>query len=115
MAEFLTESKLNVALEDIFNEADKELIIISPYIKLHSRFKDILKKKKDNDKLKITIVFGKNTKDKTRSIFKEDFIFLSEFPNIEIRYEERLHAKFYSNYNDSLLSSMNLLKEINRT
>lgn len=108
MAEFLTESKLNAALEEIFSNAEKELIIISPYIKLHSRLKDILKKKKDNDKLRITIVFGKNNQDKTKSISKDDFVFFSEFPNIEIKYEDRLHAKFYSNYNDSLLSSMNL-------
>lgn len=108
MAEFLKESGLNKALEDIFSKAEEQLILVSPYIKLHNRFKDILKRKKDLDKLKITIVFGKNEKNKTKSIDKDDFEFLKEFPNIEIRYEERLHAKYYSNERDSLLSSMNL-------
>jgi len=108
MAEFLKEGALNAALEEIFSGATSELIVISPFIKLHNRFKDILKSKRDNAKLKITIVFGKNSKDKTRSINKDDFLFLSEFPNVEIRYEDRLHAKFYSNYDVSILSSMNL-------
>ena len=60
MAEFLQGDQLNAALSTIFDKAEEDLIIISPFIKLHSRIKDILKSKKENDKLKITIVFGKN-------------------------------------------------------
>src|SRR5665647_763422 len=39
---------------------------------------------------------------------QEDFNFFQEFPNIEIRYEKRLHAKYYANENSAILTSMNL-------
>jgi hypothetical protein len=39
---------------------------------------------------------------------QEDFNFFKEFPNIEIRYERRLHVKYYANENSAILTSMNL-------
>jgi hypothetical protein len=36
--------------------------------------------------------------------------FLKEFPNIEIRYNERLHAKYYQNEFEFIISSLNLIK-----
>lgn len=108
MAEFLQGDQLNAALSTIFDKAEEDLIIISPFIKLHSRIKDILKSKKENDKLKITIVFGKNEGKISKSFSQEEFEFLKEFPNIEIKYEPRLHAKYYANESSALLSSMNL-------
>lgn len=108
MAEFVKDNKLNSSLEDIFENAEEQLIIISPFIKLHSRFIDILKSKKNNHQLKITIVFGKNENNLSKSFSIEDFNFLKDFPNIEIKYEPRLHAKYYANESSALLSSMNL-------
>jgi len=108
MAEFLKDSKLNAALENIFEDARKQLVIVSPYIKLHSRLRDILKSKKDEHKLEITIVFGENKDNLTKSFSREEFDFFREFPNIEIKYESRLHAKYYANESAALLSSMNL-------
>lgn len=108
MAEFVSGNQLNLSLEKIFENAEKHLVLISPYIKLHSRFVDVLKSKSQIDKLKITIVFGKNEENISKSLNVEDFKFLREFPNLEIRYEPRLHAKYYANEYSSLLSSMNL-------
>jgi len=39
---------------------------------------------------------------------QDDFDFFTDFPNIEIRYERRLHAKYYANENTAILTSMNL-------
>jgi len=61
-----------------------------------------------NPKLHITIVFGKNENDPTRSINASDLEFFKQFPNIEIRYEKRLHAKYYANENAAIITSMNL-------
>jgi len=108
MAEFVKGNLLNSSLEEIFEKAEEQLIIISPYIKLHSRFIDVLKSKKNQHRLKITVVFGKNENNITKSLGEEDFNFLKDFPNIEIKYEPRLHAKFYANDFSALLSSMNL-------
>jgi hypothetical protein len=108
MAKFLKGNALNAAIEEIFDDCEKQLLIVSPFIKLHSRFKNSLKAKKELDKLEIKILFGKNEKDISKSINKEDFEFLKEFPNIEISYNEHLHAKYYSDENKAVLSSMNL-------
>lgn len=44
----------------------------------------------------------------SKSMKQEDFNFFKEFPNIQIRYERRLHAKYYANETSAILSSMNL-------
>lgn len=108
MAEFVKGNQLNAELEKVFEQAEEQLIVISPFIKLHSRFIDVLKLKKENHKLKITVVFGKNEENISKSFSKGEFEFLKDFPNIEIKYEPRLHAKYYANESSALLSSMNL-------
>jgi hypothetical protein len=108
MAIFLTGNELNATLESLFEFADEHLILISPYIKLHDRYASVLKTKKDNPNLKITVVFGKNENDFSKSMKHDDFNFFKDFPNIEIRYEKRLHAKYYANESSAILTSMNL-------
>jgi hypothetical protein len=108
VAKFFTGNELNAELEKIFEQAEKQIILISPYIQLHDRYASTLKTKKDNHKLEIIIVFGKNSEDLTKSMKQEDFIFFKEFPNIQIRYEKRLHAKYYANESAAILTSMNL-------
>ena len=108
MAKFLNTFQLNTEIEKIFDDAFEELIIVSPYIKLHSRFMDSLKSRINDDKLKIFILFGKNEEDFTKSLDLVTFNFLKEFPNIEIRYESKLHAKYYANGETAVITSMNL-------
>lgn len=109
MATFLTSNDLNAELENIFEFANEYLILISPFIKLHERYLSTLKTNINNHDLKIIIVFGKNEENISKSMKQEDFNFFKEFPNIEIRYEKRLHAKYYANEKSAILTSMNLL------
>src|SRR5947207_8991421 len=108
MATFLTGNELNTQLGNLFEYANEYLILISPYIKLHDRYASALKAKRENYDLKIIVVFGKNEDDFSKSMKQEDFNFFKDFPNIEIRYEKRLHAKYYANENSAILTSMNL-------
>src|SRR6185312_5039710 len=108
MATFLTGNELNSELGNIFEEASSVIILISPFIKLHERYISILKTKKDRPDLEVIIVFGKNQDDFSKSMKEEDFNFFKEFPNIEIKYEKRLHAKYYANESTAILTSMNL-------
>lgn len=68
----------------------------------------MLKNQLNEPDLKITIVFGKNEDDLSKSIQAEDFNFFKNFPNIEIKYEKNLHAKYYANDNSAIITSMNL-------
>lgn len=108
MAKFLTGNKLNSEVEGILEKAYVQLILISPYIKLHERYISVLKSKKDEYDLEIIVVFGKNEDDVSKSMKIEDIRFFTEFPNIEIRHEKRLHAKYYANESSALITSMNL-------
>jgi RNA polymerase-binding transcription factor DksA len=108
MAKFLTGNELNSELEKILEGAEEQIILISPYIKLHDRYASTLRTKLNNHKLEITIVFGKNEDDMSRSMKQDDFNFFKEFPNIQIRYEKRLHAKYYASESAAILTSMNL-------
>jgi hypothetical protein len=108
MPQFITGSKLNSEIELLFENAFEQILIISPYIKLHERYKSVLLEKVDDPKLKISVIFGKNEADISRSMKAQDFEFFKQFPNVEIRYEKRLHAKYYANDFTAILSSMNL-------
>jgi hypothetical protein len=108
MSYFITANDLNSELENILEMAETELILISPYIKLHERYKSVLKTKLNNPELTIVVVFGKNESDVSKSMSHNDFEFFKQFPNIQIKHEKRLHAKLYANENDVLITSMNL-------
>jgi phosphatidylserine/phosphatidylglycerophosphate/cardiolipin synthase-like enzyme len=108
MAKFLKGNELNAELEKVFENAEDQIILVSPYIKLHDRYKAALLTKSNNPNIEITILFGKNEDDLSKSMKQDDFDFFKNFPNIEIRYEKRLHAKYYANESRAILTSMNL-------
>jgi len=110
MAKFLTSNALNSQLEELFETAQEKIILISPYIKLHDRFKASLNTHKDNPNLELVVVFGKNEDDVKKSMSVDDLNFFKAFPRIEIRYEKNLHAKYYANESFAVLTSMNLHK-----
>ena len=110
MAKFVKGNGLNAAIESIFDEAESQLTIISPFIQLHNRFIESLKPKIDNPKLEVHLVFGKNESNKSKSMSLQDSEFFKQFANVKIYYEPRLHAKYYANQNAAVLSSMNLYK-----
>jgi hypothetical protein len=108
MARFLQGSGLNAEIENLFKNANSQIVLISPFIKLHERYRAVLLDKKDNPDFRIIVVFGKNDEDYARSMGADDFNFFKQFPNISIRYENRLHAKYYANESASIITSMNL-------
>ena len=75
---------------------------------MHHHFKRALKKHVENDKVKIIVLYGKFTNNTHYKLIDEDFEFLKTFPNIEVRYHSRLHAKFYANEKNVLVTSLNM-------
>lgn len=108
MAELINRFEIHDKLISMINEAESQLILISPYIKLHDAYNKALQKRLNHDKLEVIIVFGKNKENKLKSLSNEDFMFFKQFKNITIKYCERLHAKIYANDSHSLVTSMNL-------
>lgn len=110
MIEFVTGSKLNITLEEMIQNADKFLWLISPFITLSPRIKNELKRIIHKDGVAITVVYGKNEHNKLKSLGRDDLEFFKEFPNIKICYEKDLHAKFYASEDYSLITSLNLIE-----
>ena len=108
MAKFITGNELNLELEKLFEKAENYLLLMSPYVKLHARYESVLKSKMGSDKFALVVVFGKNELDPSRSINVNDLRFFKDFPNVEIRYEKRLHAKYYASEKMAIITSMNL-------
>jgi hypothetical protein len=109
MAQFLKDTQLVASIEEIIENADEFLWLISPYIKLHERIKTLLKNLSNSKPdIEIIVIFGKNEDNVQKSISQEDILFLKELPNIFIGYEKRLHAKFYASEAFSIITSMNL-------
>lgn len=109
MAEFYTGEELDDKLTDIIWKAKKELIILSPFIRLDEYCKTIFNKLKKNPDLEIILVFGKNEGETHRSLNQGDLDFFKDFENIVIIYCNNLHAKYYSNESEALITSLNLL------
>ena len=108
--DFLTGKTLSDTIYDTLFKAEKELIIISPYIQLGDYLKDnIFKQHLHNSKLHILIGFGKNEHNKERSFKRGEIEYFLNFPNITIVYIPELHGKYYANEKQSVITSMNLL------
>jgi hypothetical protein len=108
MAKFITGENLENAVYEIIWEAESNLLIVSPFIKLDDYFKRLFDKHINNPKLHILIVFGKNEREVSRSLSKNDFDYFKKFLNISIVYIPNLHAKYYGNEKKGVITSINL-------
>lgn len=108
MAKFLKGSDLNAAIEKLIESAGSKIFLVSPFIKLHNRIADELKSKISIPEIELWVLFGKNTENPSLSLGMDDLNFFKQFPNVDIRYAERLHAKYYANESEAVLTSMNL-------
>lgn len=108
MAEFLSGKELNTALENVISNAEEELLLISPFIKLNETLEKLLMDKLREHELHVQVLFGKNEKQREKSFNRKDLEFFMRLPHVTIKYENELHAKYYANEKEGLLTSMNL-------
>lgn len=108
MSKFITGKDLETAVYDTIWEAESQLLIVSPFIKLDDYFKELFDKHAKNPKIHLILVFGKNEKAVKRSMSEADFDYFKKFPNVSIIYVPNLHAKYYGNENQGVITSINL-------
>jgi phosphatidylserine/phosphatidylglycerophosphate/cardiolipin synthase-like enzyme len=101
MAKFLTTSGITYHIENMMKEAREKLILISPFLKLNERLRQILDDK-DREKIDIRVVYGKN------DLQPEENNWLKSKASIRSSFCKNLHAKCYLNENEALITSMNL-------
>lgn len=94
--QFLTTQGINYRLDELIKNAKKNITLISPYIKLNLRLKELLKEKKHAGLNIIFICKGDNLYDQ-----------LSEY-STSIRIKNNLHAKCYLSEESAIVTSLNL-------
>lgn len=105
---FLFDNQLIAGLEKLIKNADKYLLLVSPFIDLDKRITEALREHISKHDFKLCVLYGKNENNIYKSIKKDSLDFFKQFPNVEIRYNERLHAKFYLNDYHWIATSLNL-------
>lgn len=108
MSKFLTGTDLEEAIYNIIWDAEKVLLIVSPFIRLDGYFKKLFDKHVNNPAVHIILVFGKNEGEVKKSMSKQDFEYFKKFPFVSIVYVPNLHAKYYGNDKQGVITSVNL-------
>ena len=101
MAQFLTTTGISYRLEEIIKTAEERLVLISPFLRVNERIKELLEDK-DRLKMDVRVIYGKN------QLQPEENNWLESMASIRTSYCKNLHAKCYLNENEALLTSMNL-------
>lgn len=101
MAKFLNTSATNYFLEELIKDAKDRLILISPFLKLNDRVKELLSDK-NRLKIDVRIVYGKS------ELQPEEIGWLKELSYIRTSFCKNLHAKCYLNEELCIVTSLNL-------
>ena len=102
MAEFLTTAGISHRLEDIIKNAEQRLFLISPYLQINDRLKEIIAMKTQSKSIDIRVIYRNN------DLRPEENKWLESMPSIRTMLRNSLHAKCYMNEKEALLTSMNL-------
>ena len=101
MAKFLNTSATNYFLEEMIKDASDRLILISPFLKLNDRMKELLADK-NRLKIDVRIVYGKS------ELQPQEIEWLRGLTYIRTSFCKNLHAKCYMNENMCIVTSLNL-------
>lgn len=101
MAEFLATTGTNYQLEELIKNAAERLILISPFLKLNDRMKELLGDK-NRLKIDVRIVYGKS------ELQPQEIEWLRGLTYIRTSFCKNLHAKCYMNEETCIVTSLNL-------
>lgn len=101
MAKFLDTTGVSYHLQQLINQAQDTLILISPYLKINERLRQSLDDK-DRMKIDIRVVYGKN------ELQPDQINWLKSLKFVRTSFCENLHAKCYLNESEAVITSMNL-------
>lgn len=101
MTKFLTTTGTNYHLEELIKGASDRLILISPFLKLNDRMKELLADK-NRLKIDVRIVYGKS------ELQPQEIEWLRGLTYIRTSFCKNLHAKCYMNEELCIITSLNL-------
>lgn len=101
MAKFLNTSGTNYFLEELIKDAKDRVILISPFLKLNDRIKELLVDK-DRLKIDVRIVYGKS------ELQPAEIEWLRSLQYVRTSFCKNLHAKCYLSEELCIITSLNL-------
>lgn len=101
MAQFLNASATNCFLEELIKGAKDRLILVSPFLTLNDRIKELLADK-NRLKIDVRIVYGKS------ELQPDEIRWLNELTYVRTSFCKNLHAKCYINEEICIVTSLNL-------
>lgn len=101
MTRFLSTTGTNYHLEELIKGASDRLILISPFLKLNDRMKELLADK-NRLKIDVRIVYGKS------ELQPQEIEWLRGLTYIRTSFCKNLHAKCYMNEEMCIITSLNL-------
>ena len=101
MAKFLNTSATSYFLEELIKNARDRLILISPFLQLNNRIKELLADK-NRLKIDVRIVYGKD------KLQIDEIEWLNELAFVRTSFLQNLHAKCYISEDMCIITSMNL-------
>jgi hypothetical protein len=101
MVEFINTTQARGEIERILSKAKYDMVMISPYIKIND---DFVSRLSDAGQRKVKILMVCRNEDLKPGEREK----LAQIPNLEIRFNERVHAKCFYNEDTMVISSLNL-------
>jgi hypothetical protein len=101
MAKFLDTTGISYHLEQLIKNSSDQLILISPYLKMNNRIKELIDDK-DRLKIDIRVIYGKG------DLLPDESSWFKSKSSIRTSFCKNLHAKCYMNEKEALITSMNL-------
>lgn len=100
MAKILTTSATNYYLEELIKKAEKHLVLISPYLKVNDRMRELLEDK-NREQLAIRVIYGKKHQ-------PQEIAWLKDLSSVKVGFCKNLHAKCYLSEKLCIITSLNL-------
>lgn len=101
METFLTTTAISHTLERLIKSAKERLWIVSPYLSVNQRIRELLEEK-DRERVDVRIVYGKT------ELSPQETNWLRGLDQVKTSFYENLHAKCFLSEHGVILSSMNL-------
>lgn len=101
MAKFLDTTGVDFYLQNLIKEASVQLVLVSPYLQLNDRIRELLEDK-NRMKIDVRIVYGKV------ELRPDEITWLRGLDHVRTSFCKNLHAKCYMSENGCIVTSMNL-------
>jgi hypothetical protein len=101
LAKFLTTTGVSYEIEEIIKGARRQLVLVSPYLRVNDRFRQLLEEK-NMFKTDIRLIYGK------QELSPSEIEWISGLKSIRTSFCKNLHAKCYYNETQGIVTSMNL-------